>query len=106
MTPLAKAWPVNLDAARECRAIAFCEGGPDLLAALHFIESEAAPDVAAVAMLGAANGWLAADCLGADVDGFSVATLERSDGRRGKDLNDLLYMGADSFETFPEQVMP
>ncbi len=138
VTPLAKAWPVNQAATALCRAIAFCEGGPDLLAALHFIEREAATDTAAVAMLGAANGRLAAECLpafagkrvrifahddpagyaaaarwarqlreaGAEVDAFSMATLERHDGQRGKDLCDLLHMGPDSFETFPERILP
>lgn len=138
VTAQAKAWPVNLAVVAGCRAVAFCEGGPDLVAALHFIEREGAPDVAAVAMLGAANARLAAECLpalsgkrvrifahddaagyaaaarwarqlreaGADVDAFSVATLERHDGRRGKDLCDLLAIGPDSFETFPERIMP
>ena len=138
VTAQAKAWPVNLAAVQAARAVAFCEGGPDLLAALHLIDREGAQDVAAVAMLGAANGRLAAECLpafkdkrvrifahhdaagyaaaqcwarqlraaGAAVDAFSVATLERHDGKRGKDLCDLLAIGPDSFERFPEEVMP
>jgi hypothetical protein len=138
VTPQAKAWPVNLAAVAAARAVAWTEGAPDLIAALHFIESEGAGDVAAVAMLGAANARLAAECLpafagkrvrifahddpagyaaaqgwarqlrgaGAAVDAFSMATLERHDGRRGKDLCDLLAIGPDSFETFPQRIMP
>ena len=140
VTPQAKAWPVNLEAAAECGTIAFCEGGPDLIAALHLIAIESAAGTAAVAMLGAANTRLAPDALpffrgkrvrlfphadnagreavrqwartlreaGATVDAFSLARLQLMDGRPGKDLNDLLRIGADSWDEFHEfrAVMP
>ena len=140
VTPQAKAWPVNLAAAAQCGRIAFCEGGPDLLAALHLIAIEGAQDTGAVAMLGAANTRLAPDALpsfrgkrvrlfphadsagreavrqwahtlrqaGADVDAFSLARLEQHDGKPGKDLNDLLRIGEDSWDQYPEfrAVMP
>jgi hypothetical protein len=129
-----KSWPVNLEAASHCRAIAFCEGGPDLLAALHLVTIEDASDVGVVAMLGAANTRIAHEALpyfrgkrvrlfphadnagwaavrewtrtlreaGADVDAFSLARLERHDGKPGKDLNDLLRIGTDTWKRFPE----
>lgn len=137
VTSCVKAWPVNLEVAARCRAIALTEGAPDLLAALHFIERERAEGVGVAGMLGGANR-IAADCLtlfygkrvrifahddlagyeaarrwtrqlreaGAEVDGFSVATLERHDGQRGKDLCDLLRIGPDSHASFPEYIMP
>jgi hypothetical protein len=140
VTAQAKAWPVNLEAAAKCRAIAFCEGGPDLIAAWHLIASEGAAGVGVVTMLGAANRRLAPESLpyfrgkrvrlfphadpagheavrqwtctlreaGADVDAFSLARMERHDGPLGKDLNDLLKAGPDSWDYFPEfrAVMP
>ncbi|MBI5387811.1 MAG: hypothetical protein HZA90_24380 [Verrucomicrobia bacterium] len=46
-------WPVGADEARPFAVVAFCEGGPDLLAAHCFIAAEArGNDCAAVAMLG------------------------------------------------------
>lgn len=140
VTPLAKAWPVNLEAAAKCGTIAFCEGGPDLIAALHLIAIEGAADIGVVSMLGAANTRLAPEALpffrgkrvrlfphadsagceavrqwahtlreaGATVDAFSLARLEQHDGQPGKDLNDLLRIGPDSWDHFPEfrAVMP
>lgn len=48
-------WPVGIPEADAYPVIAFCEGGPDLLAAFHFMAAEGrAGDVAPVAMLGAA----------------------------------------------------
>jgi hypothetical protein len=47
-------WPVGAAEASSFPSIAFCEGGPDLLAALHFILAEGREShCAAVAMLGA-----------------------------------------------------
>ena len=47
-------WPLGAGVASDSSVILFCEGGPDLLAAHHFIEAEQrADDAAAVAMLGA-----------------------------------------------------
>ena len=47
-------WPVGAKEAAAFSSIAFCEGGPDMLAALHFILAEGREsDCAAVAMLGA-----------------------------------------------------
>ncbi len=47
-------WPVGIKEAQPFAAIAFCEGGPDLLAACHFIVCESREaDCAPVAMLGA-----------------------------------------------------
>lgn len=42
------------------------------------------------------------------IDAFSLARLERSDGRPGKDINDLLHIDADCWERFPQfhQIMP
>lgn len=139
-TAHAKSWPVNLEAAAKCRSIAFCEGGPDLIAAWHLTVIEGASGVGVVAMLGAANTRLAPESLpyfrgkrvrlfphsdhaghqavrqwartlreaGANVDAFSLARLERHDGQPGKDLNDLLRIGPDSWDCFPEfrAVMP
>lgn len=49
------AWPVGILEAAAFPVVALCEGGPDLLAAFHFIQREArAADVAPVVMLGAA----------------------------------------------------
>jgi hypothetical protein len=48
------AWPVGIKEAQPFAAIALCEGGPDLLAACHFIACESREmDCAPVAMLGA-----------------------------------------------------
>ncbi|MEY2407508.1 MAG: zinc finger protein [Verrucomicrobiota bacterium] len=48
------AWPLGADRAAGSRVILFCEGGPDLLAANHFIAVEQrADDAIVVAMLGA-----------------------------------------------------
>jgi len=50
------AWPVGLNEAQSARVILLCEGGPDLLAAHHFIAAHHRNgDTAAVAMLGASN---------------------------------------------------
>lgn len=50
------AWSVGAKAARDFSTVALCEGGPDLLAAFHFIDCERrAADCAAVAVLGASN---------------------------------------------------
>ena len=47
------AWPLGASQTTGFRIILFCEGGPDLLAAHHFISVEQrADDAAAVAMLG------------------------------------------------------
>jgi hypothetical protein len=47
-------WPIGVMEVRPFRAIAFCEGGPDLLAACHFIVCESREvDCAPVAMMGA-----------------------------------------------------
>jgi hypothetical protein len=47
------AWPLGIFEARNFPAIAFCEGGPDLLAAFHFLLAENREcDCAPVAMLG------------------------------------------------------
>ncbi|MGA2541694.1 MAG: CHC2 zinc finger domain-containing protein [Verrucomicrobiota bacterium] len=47
-------WPIGADATAPYRSVAFCEGGPDLLAAFHFIHAEGREDdCTAVAMLGA-----------------------------------------------------
>ncbi len=48
------AWPVGILEAAAFPMVALCEGGPDLLAAFHFIQAEdRAGEVAPVAMLGA-----------------------------------------------------
>jgi hypothetical protein len=47
-------WPVSANEAAEFSHLAFCEGGPDLLSAFHFILCESREaDCSAVAMLGA-----------------------------------------------------
>jgi len=47
------AWPVGIGEAADFPAVALCEGGPDLLAACHFITAEGRErDVAPVTMLG------------------------------------------------------
>lgn len=47
------AWPVGIGEAQDFFAIALCEGGPDLLAAFHFLLAESRErDCAPVAMLG------------------------------------------------------
>lgn len=46
-------WPVGAMRARAARTVALVEGGPDLLAAFHFILEAGRADVAPVAMLGA-----------------------------------------------------
>jgi hypothetical protein len=47
-------WPVGILEAAPFRILALCEGGPDLLAACHFIQAEGrAADVAPVSVLGA-----------------------------------------------------
>jgi len=48
-------WPLGTEEAREFQTVALVEGGPDLLAAFQAREAEGRPDVAVVAMLGAAN---------------------------------------------------
>ena len=48
-----KRWPLGILEAQTCRAIALVEGGPDFLAAFHWIWAEDRPDVAPVAILGA-----------------------------------------------------
>jgi hypothetical protein len=49
-------WPVGIEEAAPYRAIAFCEGAPDLLAAHHFMWAEnRESDCAAVAILGGAK---------------------------------------------------
>ncbi len=59
-----KNWPVNLEAAAQCPKLLFCEGGPDVLAALEIIRREGvAETVGAVGMLGAANTRLDAAAL-------------------------------------------
>ena len=57
-----KAWPLNLGAVFSVSKVAFCEGGPDLLAAVALIQQEQRADVCAVTMLGAGNG-IAAEAL-------------------------------------------
>ncbi|MGH6830739.1 MAG: hypothetical protein ACREDG_06260, partial [Methylocella sp.] len=48
-------WPVGAEASAPFPCLAWCEGGPDLLAAFHFIACEGREaDCSAVAMLGAA----------------------------------------------------
>lgn len=48
------AWPLGAGQVAAHRIVLFCEGGPDLLAAHHFIDAEErAEDAVAVAMLGA-----------------------------------------------------
>ncbi len=50
------AWPVGLGEAQPFHTCLLCEGGPDLLAAHHFIHAhKREADTAAVAMLGASN---------------------------------------------------
>ncbi len=50
------AWPLGVKEAQTARVILLCEGGPDLLAAHHFIHAHRrTADTAAVAMLGASN---------------------------------------------------
>lgn len=50
------AWPVGIGEAQSLPAIALCEGGPDLLAAFHFILAEhRQTDCAPVAILGASQ---------------------------------------------------
>jgi hypothetical protein len=50
------AWPIGIKEAQPFPAIALCEGGPDLLAACHFITCEAREaDCAPVALFGAAQ---------------------------------------------------
>ncbi len=50
------AWPIGIREAQDFPIIALVEGGPDLLAAFHFIIAEGRErDIAAVAMLGAGN---------------------------------------------------
>jgi hypothetical protein len=49
-------WPVGIEETAPFPVVAFCEGGPDLLAAHHFIWAENRErDCAAVAILGSAN---------------------------------------------------
>jgi len=48
-----KRWPVGIVEAQDYRAILLVEGGPDFLAAYHFMWTDARTDVAPVAMLGA-----------------------------------------------------
>lgn len=51
------AWPVGIGEAAEFPTVALCEGGPDLLAACHFIAIEGREaDAAPVAMLGSSCG--------------------------------------------------
>ena len=58
-----QAWPLGLLEAAQKPFIAIVEGGPDLLAALHFAQAELAADrVGIVAMLGASNA-IPADAL-------------------------------------------
>lgn len=57
-----KTWPVNVDALGAADKVAFCEGAPDLLAAVALIEREEATSVCAVTLLGAGNG-IAAEAL-------------------------------------------
>jgi hypothetical protein len=49
------AWPIGANEAAEYPSLAFCEGGPDLIAACHFIVCEGRQnDCSVVTMLGAA----------------------------------------------------
>ena len=50
------AWPIGVEESKPFRVILWCEGGPDLLAAYHYIHAhKREADTAAVAMLGASN---------------------------------------------------
>jgi hypothetical protein len=137
-----KNWPVNLEAAAQCAKLAFCEGGPDALAALEIMRREGAADVDLVAMLGAANTRLDTAALpffkgkivrlfphadeagqraarewalalreagAARVDAFDLRGIVRRDGAPGKDLCDLLNIGAECAEKvtkFHGRMMP
>ncbi len=46
------AWPIGIQNATTAGSIILCEGGPDLLAAFHFIATTNRRDLAPVAMLG------------------------------------------------------
>lgn len=57
------AWPLGTRESEPFPVVLVCEGGPDLLAAHHFIDSQARrPDCAAVGILGASN-FIPADAL-------------------------------------------
>ncbi len=59
-----KNWPIGIEESADFPCIAFCEGAPDLLAALHFALAETqAEKVAPVAMLGAGAGRIAEGAL-------------------------------------------
>jgi CHC2 zinc finger len=128
-----KNFPIGSFEAELFSTVAFCEGAPDLLAAVHFIlAEEKAAIVAPVAMLGAGAGRIAqgalpfftgkhvrffphldtaghrvcvewarqvADAGAAPVDAFDFTGLVRADGMRGKDLADVVNIGADCFES-------
>jgi len=58
-----QAWPLGLSEAVKIPSVVIVEGGPDLLAALHFSQAEGAAErVGVVAMLGASNS-IPADAL-------------------------------------------
>lgn len=57
-----KAWPVNVAGVAAAERVAFCEGAPDLLAAVELIRRESAADICAVTMLGA-GAAIAAEAL-------------------------------------------
>ncbi len=125
------AWPVGIAEVEPYPCVALTEGGPDLLAAIHFAWAEGKESaVGAVAMLGASltipddalpmftgkrvrifphlddAGHAAAARwegqlvnAGADVDCFSLAGIQKSDGEPVGDLNDLTSIHADDFES-------
>lgn len=49
------AWPVGIMESEHFPSIALCEGGPDILAAHHFMVSESRDDVFAIGMLGSSH---------------------------------------------------
>ena len=56
-------WPVGIAEAARCRVVALCEGGPDLLAACHFIQAQVRQaDTAVVTML-AGSAYIHSDAL-------------------------------------------
>jgi hypothetical protein len=84
-------WPVGVEEAALFPFIAFCEGGPDLLAAFHFIWAESRErDCAAVAVLGGAN--------------IHAAALELFAGKRIRIFRHLDDMGNAAMNRWAEQL--
>jgi len=85
-------WPIGCDEAAEFPAVAIVEGGPDMLAVLHFaIEQGAADEVAPI-------------CMASSGISFPGETLAHFAGKRGRIFFDADEAGGAAFERWAAQL--